>query len=82
MTAERHSNLKINMFITLSSLAPDHSRVCDSKVKQHVPHLRYMSCTPRSLLCESGMQLMFREYQTFKCCLTRVVTAAWHVLLL
>ena len=82
MTAERHSDLKDQSVHYFGSIAPDYSHACDSEVKQHVPHLRYISCTPRSLLCEPDMQLMFREDQTFKCCLTCVVTATWHLLLL
>ena len=27
-----------NLCITLSSIAPDYGHICDSKVKQHVPH--------------------------------------------
>ena len=66
--------LNTTLYITLNSITSDYGQFCDNKVNPHVPHLRYISCTPRSLLCALGVQLMFREDQTFKCCRPRAVT--------
>ena len=76
MIAERHDNFT-EVATLLDNIAPDYGYACDNKLKPHVPHLRYINCTPRSLLYASGVQLMFKEDQTFTCCLTCTV----HLLL-
>ena len=69
-------SLDTSLYITFSSIAHDYGQYCD-KVKLRIPHLRYISCTPRSLLCAAPINgrcaMMFTEDQTFQCYLTCVV---------
>ena len=54
MIAERHDNFT-QVTTLLNNIAPDYGHGSDNKLKPHVPHLRYINCTPRSLLYALGV---------------------------
>ena len=54
MIAERHDDFT-QVTTLLNNIAPDYGHGSDIKLKPHVPHLRYINCTPRSLLYALGV---------------------------